>query len=99
MASPLSHGSLPAACTTTGALPAPPIEGAGFGPTPACPHGAPAAPSRFRYVVEHQPTARVRTLAEPAGGSEERRVGKECRSRGAPDHLKKKRRSRWAARQ
>src|SRR6267143_7267616 len=65
--SPLSDGSLPAACTTTGAIPAPPVEGAGFGPTPACPHGAPAAPSRFRYVVEHQPTARVGTLAEPAG--------------------------------
>src|SRR2546425_12568993 len=28
----------------------------------------------------------------PAGGSEERRVGEECRSRGAADHLKKKRR-------
>src|SRR2546422_4485821 len=41
-----------AACTTTGALPAPPIKGAGFGPTPARPHRAPAAPPRFRYVVE-----------------------------------------------
>ena len=59
--------SLPAASTTTGAIPAPPIEGAGFSLTPASSHGAPAAPSRFRYVVEHQPTARVRTLAEPAG--------------------------------
>src|SRR2546422_4540054 len=55
------------ACATTGAIPAPPIEGAGFGPTPARPHGAPAAPSRFRHVVEHQPTARVRALAESAG--------------------------------
>src|SRR5207245_7075229 len=50
-----------------GALPAPPIKGAGFGPTPARPHRAPAAPPRARYVVEHQPPARVRTLAEPAG--------------------------------
>src|SRR5438309_2023167 len=65
--SPLSDGSLPAACTTTGAIPAPPVEGAGFGLTPTGSHGAPAAPSRFRYVVEHQPTARVGTLAEPAG--------------------------------
>src|SRR5438094_29851 len=59
--------SLSATCSTTGVIPAPPIEGARFGPTPARPHGAPAAPSRFRCVVEHQPTARVRTLAEPAG--------------------------------
>src|SRR2546423_15246751 len=28
--------------------------------------------------------------AEAVAGSEERRVGEECRSRGAPDHLKKK---------
>src|SRR5207245_10514539 len=62
-----SDGSLPAACTTTGAIPAPPVAGAGFGLTPTGSHGAPAAPSRFRYVVEHQPTARVGTLAEPAG--------------------------------
>src|SRR5437762_208215 len=48
-------------------MPAAPIEGADFGPPPARPHGAPAAPPRFRYVVEHQPTARVRTLAELAG--------------------------------
>src|SRR6266853_521727 len=48
-------------------IPAPPVEGADFGPAPARPHGAPAAPSCFRYVVEHQPTARVRTFAEPAG--------------------------------
>src|SRR5439155_22055606 len=29
------------------------------------------------------------------GRSEERRVGKECRSRGAPDHLKKKATKPW----
>src|SRR5690625_7856673 len=31
--------------------------------------------------------------------SEERRVGKECRSRGSPYHEKKKRRKEWAERQ
>src|SRR5256885_11557140 len=32
---------------------------------------------------------------EQADRSEERRVGKECRSRGAPYHLKKKKRDYW----
>src|SRR5438094_6194505 len=48
-------------------IPAPPVESAGFGLTPAGLHGAPAAPSRFRYVVEHQPAGRVGAFAEPAG--------------------------------
>src|SRR6058998_1505972 len=53
--------------STRGAIPAPPVESAGFGLTPAGLHGAPAAPSRFRYVVEHQPAGRVGAFAEPAG--------------------------------
>src|SRR6266446_7236156 len=32
--------------------------------------------------------------ADAGGRSEERRVGKECRSRWAPDHLKKKKKQR-----
>src|SRR4051794_41909625 len=37
---------------------------------------------------------------QPHERSEERRVGKECRSRGSPDHLKKKKKERvsvWGA--
>src|SRR2546430_15103415 len=41
---------------------------------------------RRRHVRPRAP----RLLLERLTRSEERRVGKECRSRGAPDHLKKK---------
>src|SRR5256885_16340888 len=43
-------------------------------------------PVRFRHRPKRRP-ARVRRARRR---SEERRVGEECRSRGAPDHLKKK---------
>src|SRR2546430_13345983 len=45
-----------------------------------------AAPER----VDPELQARAQSIAEHAAGSEERRVGKEGRSRWAPDHLKKK---------
>src|SRR5205809_6379518 len=46
------------------------------------------APGRHLLFVEHGPAGRA---VQPAPRSEERRVGKECRSRWAPYHEKQRR--------
>src|SRR5258708_38093021 len=50
---------------------------------------APDASARPQ-LPRHQPQRQTEPDPGMAGRSEERRVGKEGRSRGAPDHLKKK---------
>src|SRR3712207_8945833 len=58
-----------------------------------------SAARRARTLASPTPPGRPSSPSSPAAGerapahrprSEERRVGEECRSRGAPDHLKKK---------
>src|SRR5437763_8819142 len=51
------------------------------------PAGAPACPC----VTHTRPVAQGPRAAQVTGRSEERRVGKECRSGWSPDHEKKKR--------
>src|SRR5690349_24155556 len=47
-------------------------------------HYAPRTPSRL--VPTHALDAEIARHGEKVARSEERRVGKECRSRGSPDH-------------
>src|SRR2546430_6945095 len=61
-------------------------------PVRAAPHVAHRPVARVEDVVAH-PVA-VRAEARARDRSEERRVGEECRSRWAPDHLKKKKKKR-----
>src|SRR4051812_50127543 len=53
-----------------------------------------ANPKRLEGAIERIPLKRLGTPADMAGRSEERRVGKECRSRWGPCHLKKKQKRR-----
>src|SRR5207249_8743995 len=56
-------------------------------------HDALAAFDLARAAEQSWRTGRPVAVEPPAARSEERRVGKECRSRGSPDHEKKKRKA------
>src|SRR5207253_11192100 len=71
-------------------LPAPPalaprsLPPSSFEATPTVPSGKSGNPPRT------PPASKYKSSASPRSRSEERRVGKECRSRWGPDHEKKK---------